>query len=177
MGRDWFSHASRKRGFFVPARYAVVGTRARFLADERKANEVCSPMGSAPSPEEYASRGALAGHIFLNPADPDGNSEMAGPFYLAQDLLQFRRGGPLDAQVRYKGSTAYGNYAFDVYNAAAGMPLPETLDRANTYGRLRSHYGDKVVMDDNYKSIPAENVQNITKGYRDYKNGTLCRKP
>ncbi len=140
------------------------------------APEVCSPSGTAPSPQDYASRGALAGHIFWNPADPDGNSELAGPLYLAQDLAQFRRGGPLDAQVRYKGSTAYGNYGFGVYNAAAGIPLRETLDLANAYGRLRSVYHDRH-MDPKYEFIPVENVQNISKGYSDYKNGTLCRKP
>src|SRR5689334_23103104 len=76
----------------------------------QRAPEVCSPSGTAPSPEEYARRGALAEHAFWNPVDLDGNSEMAGPIYLAHDLLQFRRGGPLDAQVRNKGSHQYANY-------------------------------------------------------------------
>ena len=83
----------------------------------------------------------------------------------------------MDAQVRYGGSRAYGNYAFGDYNAVAGMSLPETLDMANTYGKHASSYPKSQDMDKVYTSIPADNVQNITKGYNDFKNGTLCRKP
>jgi hypothetical protein len=86
-------------------------------------------------------------------------------------MLHFRHNGLLDAGVH--GDRAYGNYTFGVYNAARGATLPEALDLANLYGRLRSHYDPPF--DPVYKSIPTDNVQNITRGYNDYKKGTLRR--
>jgi phage terminase large subunit len=52
-------------------------------------------MGTAPSPQEYASRGALAGHVFLNPADPDGNTELgeADGFKVFEKQIQTPGGG------------------------------------------------------------------------------------
>jgi hypothetical protein len=133
-------------------------------------------LPAGPEPEEYAKRGEMAGQILLNPADPDGNSELSGPLYLAQDLLKFRRGGSLDAQA-YGALPPYGNYTFGVYNAAAGLSLLDTLGMANTYGKWRSHYGKDVPMDNVYSSIPASNVENIVRGYSDYKNRALARRP
>lgn len=132
-------------------------------------------LPAGPDPEEYARRGEMAGRVFLSPTTPDGNTESAGPFYMAQDLLKFRKGASLDAQA-YGASPAYGNYTFGVYNAAAGISLPEALDMANTYGKFRSEY-HRPDIDPKYTSIPGENVQNITSGYNDYKNGTLRRRP
>lgn len=94
----------------------------------------------------------------------------------ASNLAQFRRGGALDAQVRYGGSSAYANYVFGVYAAASGQSLSSTLGLANTYGYYRSTYPSYVKMDPNYPSIPASNVANFTKGYNDQKNNTTCHK-
>ena len=78
----------------------------------------------------------------------------------------------------YGASPAQGNYVFGVYNAARGAGLPDALDLANTYGKHFSHYDPKnIKMDKTYPSIPADNVQNITRGYNDYQNGTLRRLP
>jgi len=132
-------------------------------------------LPAGPDPEEYARRGEMAGRVLLSPTTPDGNTELAGPLYMAQDLLEFRKGASLDAQA-YGAPPAYGNYTFGVYNAAAGISLPDALDMANTYGKFRSQY-HRPDMDPKYTSIPGENVQNITRGYNDYKNGTLRRRP
>lgn len=66
----------------------------------------------------------------------------------------------------YGASPAQGNYVFGVYNAARGADLPAALDLANTYGKYFSKYEftDDNPADQTYRSIPAKNVQNITKG-------------
>lgn len=137
---------------------------------------ITAGKGSAPSPDDYAKMGEMAGQMLTDPHDPTGDLQAGGLMYNLGQLLAFHRGGPLDAQVRYGGSTPYANYAFGIYNAARGAELGDVLDLANLYGKLFSKYKDKP-MDETYESIPAENVQNITKGYKDYKNGTLERKP
>jgi len=136
----------------------------------------CDTGGTAPSPQDYAKRGEFANQLLTAP-DPEGNSAAAGTIYNIWELAQFRRGGALDAQVRYGGSPAYANYAFGVYTGAAGFSLPDALGIANLYGQLRSHYPATTVMDQNYPSIPAANVVNITNGFNAYKSGALCRKP
>lgn len=134
-------------------------------------------MGKAPDPQTYAKLGELAGQLLVDPRDPTGDFQASGMMYNLGQLLAFHRGGPLDAQVQYGGSTPYANYAFGVYNAARGADLGDMLDLANTYGKLFSRYKDRDKLDKTYTSIPAENVQNITRGYNDYKNGTLQHRP
>ena len=139
---------------------------------------VQDPRGTAPSPADYARMGEMANQLMLNPSDPDGNSEASGMMYNLGQLLAFHRGGPLDAQVQYGGSTPYANYAFGVHNAGRGADLGDLPDLANLYGKMFSKYDpQKTKFDQTYTSIPAENVQNITSGYNDYKNGTLGRRP
>jgi RHS repeat-associated protein len=116
----------------------------------------CAPSGKAFYPEVYQDQGQSAGWL--------GNGI---------SLFEFRRGGFLDAQ-KYGGSPAYANYVFGVYTCAAGFSLSQALNFANTYGYLRSQYPPKAAMDPNHKSIPAANVANITLGFNDCKNGTLC---
>jgi hypothetical protein len=109
-----------------------------------------------------------------NAYDPYGLSGAAGGASTAADLYGFRRGGPLDAQVRYGGSTPYANYVFGVYAAAAGINLAQALTGANGYAARHSRYPAGKQYDKDYPATPAENVQNITAGYRDQKNGSLC---
>jgi len=137
---------------------------------------VQNPRGTAPDPATYAKLGELAGQLLSDPRDPTGDFQASGTMYNLGQLLAFHRGGPLDAQVRYGGSTPYANYAFGVYNAGRGAELGDVLDLANLYGKLFSNYDPKK-LDKTYKSIPAENVQNITRGYNDYKNGKLRQRP
>lgn len=61
-----------------------------------------------------------------------------------------------------------------VYMCGAGYSLSQTLSFANGYAGLRSHYPASTPMDPNHKSLPAANVANITLGFNDCKNGTLC---
>jgi hypothetical protein len=135
----------------------------------------CASAGSAPPPSTYASRGQTVASM-ANSYDPYGMSPAAAAMLHASNLAQFRRGGALDAQVRYGGSPAYANYVFGVYAAASGQSLSSTLGLANTYGYYRSTCPSYVKMDPNYPSIPASNVANITKGYNDQKNNTTCHK-
>jgi hypothetical protein len=88
-------------------------------------------------------------------------------------LVTFRRGAELDAQVRYNGSHEYANYVYGVYLSAAGWDLQTALEGANDYGRERSVYRG-TTMDLKYIHIPADNVRNITLGYTDQRNGTMC---
>ncbi len=135
----------------------------------------CAPSGSAPAPTVYQQRGQQANNM-TNAYDPYGMSSAAGAMYNAQNFYQFKRGGPLDAQVRYGGSTAYANYVFGVYLSAAGWTLQQTLSAANDYAAARSSYPNHPSMDPNYPSTPASNVANITAGYNAQQSGTLCHK-
>ena len=129
----------------------------------------CAPSGKAPTPGFYAESAQSAGWI-----DNDLN------------LLSFRRGGILDAQVLYSGSQDYANYVFGVYMASAGYSLPQALSFANTYAGSPSLTGTfpfigrkypnrpASYFDKNYTNTPAINVQNIAEGFNDARNGTLC---
>jgi hypothetical protein len=122
-------------------------------------------------PEVYARLGEEAGRREKNLQGTGEFPESGFMFNLGQ-MLHFAHNGSLDAGVN--GDRAYGNYTFGVYNAGRGATLPETLDLANLYGKLKSSYDPKT-LDPVYKSIPTDNVQNITRGYNDYRNGTLRR--
>lgn len=84
----------------------------------------------------------------------------------------FRRGGLLDAQVRYGGTQAYANYAYGVTMSAYGMPLTGALGAAEAYGATKTYNTRAVGPMAGY--IPSSNVANIIQGYNDQKNGTLC---
>jgi len=129
----------------------------------------CAPSGKAPNPVIYAEYGESAGWL-----DNDLN------------LLSFRRGGILDAQVLYGGSQDYANYVFGVYMAAAGYSLPQALGFANAYAGSPSFKANfpfigtkypKLKPSDfgtKYTKTPAINIANITAGFNDERNGTLC---
>lgn len=120
----------------------------------------CAPSGNAPPPGFYAQLGQDRGNWFVN--------------YNFWSLPAFHRGWFLDAQVQYGGSQAYANYVFGVYMAAAGYSLSTTLTAANAYGGLFSHYPSNTTFDPQYPHIPSANVANITRGFNDERNGTLC---
>lgn len=129
----------------------------------------CSGRGNAPSPRTYQMLGGIAG---IAPVLVSG----LGLEYSLLQTAQFYRGGLLDAQVLYGGTQAYANYAFGVYMSAMGVPLSLALEAANAYGALFSTYTNpKVPMSPNYPNIPASNVANITQGYMEEQNGTLCQ--
>lgn len=119
----------------------------------------CAPSGTAPGPLFYA----------------EAARDTSGDIARTASLYQFKRGGPLDAQVRYHGSQAYANYVFGVYMASAGFSLSYSLTSANRYGMLMSHYvASQTTFDPTYKNIPIDNVSNITRGFNDFQAGTLC---
>jgi len=120
----------------------------------------CNYAGSAPSPSVYAQKGQA------------GSSNAFTDIY---NLLQFRRGASLDAQVRYGGAPSYANYAFGVYMAAAGYTLNQTLALADIYAQFRSSYPVGTPMaGPNYPFTPQANVSNITNGFNAQTNGTTC---
>jgi len=159
---------------------AVTGFVPSIASNQASAGTAPDGMvrGSAPAPEAYARLGELAGQMLTDPHDPTGDFQASGMMYNLGQQLAFHRGGPLDAQVRYGGSPPYANYVYGVYNAARGADLGDVLDLANLYGKLFSRYrmdDPDHPMDQIYQSIPAANVQNISKGYGDYKSGKLGR--
>lgn len=137
----------------------------------------CQGVGNAPAPDLYQQRGQLANNM-MNSPDPYGMAPAAGEIYNLGQLVQFQRGGALDAQVRYGGSTAYANYVFGVYMSASGATLSQALSGAQDYaqhsGATRTYGNAGYLMDQNYPGIPVSNVENITQGYNDQQNGTLC---
>jgi RHS repeat-associated protein len=130
----------------------------------------CSPTGKAPSPTDYEAKGLIVQVMETSGYPPEAAAGVALNLY---NLASFHRGGSLDAQAA-GGSTAYANYAFGDYMSAAGFSLSETLAAANAYAAGFSNYGPTIPMDPNYPSLPAANVANITKGFNDEQNGTLC---
>jgi len=140
--------------------YAYVGNNPLNLTDPSglcPQQKPCPPSGNAPPPGFYADLGNSAGWI-------------ENDIY----LYEFHRGGFLDAQVQYGGSQAYANYVFGVYMASAGYSISTTLNAANAYGGMFSRYPPQTPRDPNYTHIPASNVTNITQGFNDAGNGTLC---
>ncbi len=137
----------------------------------------CQGAGNAPAPSVYQQRGKLANNM-MNSYTPYGTASVAGVMYNASELAQFRRGGALDAQVRYGGSPAYANYVFGVYMSASGSTLSQALSGAQDYARFsgatQTYKNAGYAMSKNYPGLPTSNVVNITQGYNDQQNGTLC---
>jgi RHS repeat-associated protein len=126
----------------------------------------CPPSGDAPSPEWYQAEAQNA--LSLEGAINDFFQEGA-------DLLNFSGPGSLNAQ-NYGASAAYANYVYGVYLGAVGLSLSTALSAANLYGEFFSTYNPtpENPMDSTYTHIPASNVANITNGYNDQQDGTLC---
>ena len=121
----------------------------------------CPPSGNAPSPQQYEAMGGTV-------------TALGSPLANAFVLPNFHHGGALDAQA-YGASRAYANYVYGVYMGAAGFSLPFSLWGANFYGAKESYtWTQRMQPDKTYRNIPADNVVNITRGYNDEKNGTLC---
>lgn len=135
----------------------------------------CYPAGTAPTPQEYEQKGKLVSSAAAS-HDPYGMGSAASSALNGYLLSKFRRGGELDAQVLYHGSTEYANYVYGVYLSSAGWDLTTALQGADDYGRYRSSYTGRA-MDSVYTHIPVENVRDITKGYMDQQRGTLCYVP
>lgn len=88
-------------------------------------------------------------------------------------LMQFHRGGTLDAQAQ--GATAaYANYAYGSFFAGLGWSLQTTLMAADAYAFGFSSYPSGTKMDPTYGSIPATNAQNIAAGWNGANAGALC---
>jgi RHS repeat-associated protein len=142
----------------------------RPLRKDEVPDNVCEYAGRAPDPSFWASAGK--------------DSEW-DPISAVLDITKgFKAGGYLDAQPMASGDVyqraAYGNYVFGVWMRASGTPLPIAL--ASAAGIAAAHkvsnpgqYARRT-MDRMFRSLPAANVMNITRGYNDQKNGTLCHK-
>jgi RHS repeat-associated protein len=137
----------------------------------------CPPAGHALSPSKYAAYGQAALRMqqsFAGSHDPYGLTPAAAQMLSLDQLSQFHRGGPFDAQA-FGSSASYGNYVFGVYMAAAGFSLNDALWGANAYAATFAHYYPRPPMDDPYyPSLPNANIRNIAAGYNDQTNGILC---
>ena len=117
------------------------------------------------SPGQYAFAGAAAA--------------ATGPgTFLAISAAGMWRGSFLDAQPRASGNklqnAAYGNYAYGVYMASAGLPYGALMQAANLFGSLSHNTAKNGPMDTTYTNLPNANVTNITNGYNAFRNGTTC---
>jgi hypothetical protein len=136
---------------------------------------VCSSAAKAPDPSWYAAKGELVSDV-TNAYDPYHMSSAAGALINITNLLNFRRGGPLDAQVQ-GASRPYGNYVFGAYMSAAGFSLIDALSGANSFAAVsNASYPKDLPRNDSYPAIPTDNLAAITQGYNDQTNGSLCRK-
>jgi len=124
----------------------------------------CQFQGRALSPSDYGTSGQQSRNSTTN---------------LVLDIaMGFPAGHYLDPQPLAAGDVfqrqAYGNYAYGVYMASAGVSLNNALSGANTYAFFRSSYPKSTPMDPTYGSLPAASVTNIRNGYNAYVNGTVC---
>jgi hypothetical protein len=101
-------------------------------------------------------------------------SEMAAARANIINLYSFHNGGALDTQA-FGGSTAYANYVYGVYMAAAGYSLQQTLGGADLYASMPWKYRGRPpsFFDANYTNTPTANVTNITNGYNAETAGKL----
>jgi hypothetical protein len=107
--------------------------------------------------------------------------ESVGSIPGLENLSDFRHGGVWDEQ-RVGGLGVISGYvnwatiAMGIY--AASNDIPESLlDLIQSeYAQKYSHFGEGVIMDKNYPSLPATNVKNLDIGYAFYKNNpfSLC---
>jgi len=134
----------------------------------------CLFQGGAKSPQQYAALGYAA------------SSNVPG-FFSLFSAAGFPRGSFLDAQPKagigsvldvYAGleRAAYGNYAYGDYMASAGVPLSVALNVANVFGMTSTYSIKNGPMSSTYTHLPQANVTNITRGYNDAMNGTLCHR-
>lgn len=150
-------------------------------------NTPCAYEGTALSPSQYAAAGAAfkADYIDSVTSGDDAGLVAAG---LSTLYSNFQQGGSLDAQPYAAGDpgqrASYGNYAFGVFFASAGVPLDQALSAASAYGYYEQAKGyiknghspyRGQPLDPVYGGIPVANVQNITLGYNDQLNGTTCQ--
>ena len=110
----------------------------------------------------------------------DSSSVGAGeaPVAVLGTLLEFAPGLPLDAQ-RFDGTfypsyTAYSNFAFGVYAAAAGVPLPTALWGANLVaGGAAFSPAFPRGGNASYPNLLNSNYANIVAGYTAYASGQI----
>jgi hypothetical protein len=154
----------------------VNSQRMSLLPQQTVPANPCTQAGNAPDPSAYAARGQASANALLSAT---GDAMASAPIAQYVNLLDFRRGGSLDAQP-LGGSQAYGNYVFGAYVSAAGISLSTALTGANAYAAVSKAFNPKQYsnqqMDSRYTAIPAANVANITNGYNAQQNGTLCHK-
>ena len=126
----------------------------------------CLYSGRALPPSGYASAGKAAKSSLVT--------------FILDVLKGFPRGDYLDAQPLGAGNAlqraAYGNYAFGVYTAAAGIPRSVALAGANGFAFVSgAKYGPRNgPTDPLYSSLPLANTVNIEHGYSDQQNGMTC---
>lgn len=125
----------------------------------------CQYGGRALPPSAYAAQGQAANGSLVN--------------FTLDVTMGFPRGDFRDAQPLASGNPlqreAYGNYAFGVYMAAAGVPLSAALSGGNAYAFFSGAQYPGRQMDSNYPSLPAANVANITNGFNAQMTGTTCQ--
>ena len=142
----------------------IVNTIQQNPPDETASNDKtppnpCTVAGQAPPPSVYEKKGK------------EGSTNLFKDLY---NLSQFRRGGDLDAQ-KFGAAPAYANYAFGVYESAAGDTLDQALALADIYAEYRSTYPASTPMaGPNYPFTPKVNVTNITNGFNAQQGGYLC---
>ncbi len=134
----------------------------------------CDSAGKAPDPSAYQKEAQMTNQLSI-PFDPTGLSQITALSLTGGELLDFRRGAANDAQA-YGASSDYANYVVGDFTGALGLPLSTALAGANLYAYCCSAYAQNKVYDPDYQSIPANNVKNITNGYNDQKNNSLCHK-
>jgi hypothetical protein len=125
-------------------------------------------------PSYYAQSGELASAM-----DDSSVSNGGAGLSVPAGLAEFYPGGPLDAQ-RFNGQffgqfTAYANFAFGIYAAAAGLTLDDALGGANTVAGLASY--NPIFPRGGYTGYPNllnSNYNNIVNGYGYYASGGAC---
>jgi hypothetical protein len=102
----------------------------------------------------------------------NSGEDVAAAAYQLGRLLQFRQGGPWDAQrlgnTFHDQFVDYSTVAIGLYAAAAGIPENKILSIENAYAGSKSEFGSDAVHDKKYPNLAERNVKNTYIGYAAY---------
>ena len=139
-----------------------------------------------PAPEAYVEAGLAAHslsadiHQFTQLAatgllEPSALAGLAAN--IASELAPFTHGGSLDAE-RFESYYVsdyrhYTSIATGIFMAAAGVSREDALAFADFYASLKSKFGPRETMDEDYPHSTRQDIEDNLKGYDLYKSGRI----
>jgi hypothetical protein len=160
-----------------------VDSSGRQILDDQ-GNPILRPDN--PAPEAYVEAGHAAHslsadvHQFTQLAatgllEPSALAGLAAN--IASELVPFTHGGSLDAE-RFESYYVsdyrhYTSIATGIFMAAAGVNREDALAFADFYASLKSRFGPRETMDEDYPHSTRQDIEDNLKGYDLYESGRI----